>query len=90
MRQESANPRSARKEGMWSLPHDGAHALADARVPAPGGVQREAAVGDVVRGCAVPSARHGYVLAMPSAEADAAQHQHCAATALDDNGCFLG
>jgi hypothetical protein len=62
----------------------------DARVPAPGGVQREAAVGDVVRGCAVPSARHGYVLAMPSAEADAAQHQHCAATALDDNGCFLG
>lgn len=76
---------------MWSLPHDGAHALADARVPAPGGVQREAAVGDVVRGCAVPSARHGYVLAMKQTQQ---QHQHCAATAtataLDDTGCFLG
>ena len=42
------------KKRSCYLPHDGAHALADTRVPSLGGVQGEAAVRDVVRVMPVP------------------------------------
>jgi len=46
---------SGEEEGY--IPHDGAHTLANARMPASGGMEREATMRDVVG--AVPCTRHG-------------------------------
>jgi hypothetical protein len=67
------------------LPHDGAHALADARVPSLGGVQGEPAVGDVVG--AVPSARH-VSDSTPTPISDTMDHKRTAIVArLARNAC---